>query len=202
MAQSFAVIATRIGAGDWEMCRATLGGTGDDQRSPARAEQARQRISRRVAVMIVMGRDIKARWAGVKERRAHKTKAHRGGWIENRRLGWRFVPMGGTLAHEAEATMIISFRDTWLRSFFVENVRTKAIPANLEARLFRKLQMLDDATTDADLRTPPSNHFEKLKRALTGWHSILVNEQWRLVFRWHGGRGEASGVYLDNHSYR
>ncbi|MFL5083731.1 MAG: type II toxin-antitoxin system RelE/ParE family toxin, partial [Xanthobacteraceae bacterium] len=28
------------------------------------------------------------------------------------------------------------------------------------------------------------------------------NEQWRLVFRWHGGRGEASHVYLDNHSYR
>jgi len=98
--------------------------------------------------------------------------------------------------------MIVSFRDAWLRNFFVENIRAKAIPANLETRLFRKLQMLDDATTDADLRTPPSNHFEKLKGALVGWHSIRVNEQWRLVFRWHGGRGEASEVYLDNHSYR
>lgn len=98
--------------------------------------------------------------------------------------------------------MIVSFRDTWLRDFFCENVRVKRIPADLQDRLFRKLQLLDDATADADLRAPPSNHFEKLKGALAGWHSIRVNEQWRLVFRWHSGRGEASNVYLDNHSYR
>jgi proteic killer suppression protein len=62
--------------------------------------------------------------------------------------------------------------------------------------------MLDDATTDVDLRVPPSNHLEKLRGALSGRHSIRVNEQWRLVFQWYGGRGEASDVYLDNHSYR
>jgi len=100
------------------------------------------------------------------------------------------------------ACMIVSFRDSWLRDFFVEDVRAKKIPAYLEARLFRRLQMLDDASTDADLRVPPSNHFEKLKGALADRHLIRVNEQWRLVFRWHGGRGEASDVYLDNHSYR
>jgi proteic killer suppression protein len=49
---------------------------------------------------------------------------------------------------------------------------------------------------------PRSNHFEKLRGSLAGWHSIRVNEQWRLVFRWNGRRGEASEVYLDNHSYR
>jgi plasmid maintenance system killer protein len=32
--------------------------------------------------------------------------------------------------------------------------------------------------------------------------SIRVNSQWRLIFRWDGRRGEASGVYLDDHSYR
>jgi toxin HigB-1 len=98
--------------------------------------------------------------------------------------------------------MIVSFRDAWLRDFFVEDVRAKRIPASLEPRLFRKLQLSDDATTDADLRQPPSNHFEKLRGALAGWHSIRVNEQWRLVFQWYAGRGEASDVYLDNHSYR
>ena len=98
--------------------------------------------------------------------------------------------------------MIVSFRDAWLRDFFIRDVQARRIPANLATRLFRKLQMLDDATTDADLRVPPSNHFEKLKDALADWHSIRVNVQWRLVFRWHGGRGEASDVYLDNHSYR
>ena len=98
--------------------------------------------------------------------------------------------------------MIVSFRDAWLRDFFVEDVRAKSIPADLEARLFRKLQVLDDAITDADLRVPPSNHFERLRGALADWHSIRVNEQWRLVFRWHADRGAASDVYLDNHSYR
>ena len=97
--------------------------------------------------------------------------------------------------------MIVGFRDEWLRGFFVDDVRSKRIPSDLEIRLFRKLQMLDDAMTDQDLRVPPSNHFEKLRGNLAGFHSIRVNEQWRLIFRWDGRRGEASGVYLDDHSY-
>jgi toxin HigB-1 len=67
---------------------------------------------------------------------------------------------------------------------------------------FRKLQMIDDATTDQDLRVPPSNHFEKLRGELAGFHSIRVNQQWRLIFHWDGDRGEAAGVYLDDHNYR
>jgi len=98
--------------------------------------------------------------------------------------------------------MIVSFRDEWLRAFFVEDVRSRNIPPDLESRLFRKLQMIDDAMTDQDLRVPPSNHFEKLRGKLAGFQSIRVNKQWRLVFRWDGGRGEAEGVYLDDHSYR
>jgi toxin HigB-1 len=98
--------------------------------------------------------------------------------------------------------MIVSFRDGWLRDFFVNDVRSRNIPFDLESRLFRKLQMLDDATTDQDLRVPPSNHFEKLRGKLDGFHSIRVNQQWRLIFQWDGDRGEATGVYLDDHSYR
>jgi proteic killer suppression protein len=56
--------------------------------------------------------------------------------------------------------MILSFRDDWLRAFFVEDVRSRTIPSDIESRLFRKLQMIDDATTNKDLRVPPSNHFE------------------------------------------
>ena len=98
--------------------------------------------------------------------------------------------------------MIASFRDNWLRTFFVDDVRSRNIPSDLEIRLFRKLQLIDDATTDRDLRVPPSNHFEKLSGRLDGLHSIRVNKQWRLIFRWDGSQGEASGVYLDDHSYR
>jgi toxin HigB-1 len=98
--------------------------------------------------------------------------------------------------------MIVSFRDDWLRDFFVEDIRSRRIPSDLEDRLFRKIQMIDDAATDQDLRVPPSNHFEKLRGNLEGLHSIRVNRQWRLVFRWDGRRGEATDVYLDDHSYR
>jgi len=98
--------------------------------------------------------------------------------------------------------MIESFRDDWLRAFFVEDNHAKRIPADLEQRLFRKLQLIDDATTDFDLRVPPSNHFEKLSGHLDGWHSIRVNQQWRLIFEWDGDDGKARKLYLDNHSYR
>ena len=62
--------------------------------------------------------------------------------------------------------------------------------------------MIDNATPDKDLRVPPSNHFEKLGGKLTEFHSIRVNKQWRLIFRWNGSRGEAADVYLDDHSHR
>jgi len=97
--------------------------------------------------------------------------------------------------------MIVSFRDDWLRDFFVEDVRAKKIPSDLESRLFRKIQMIDDAATDQDLRIPPSNHFEKLRGSLEGLHSIRVNKQWRLIFQWDGAKGEATSVYLDDHGY-
>jgi proteic killer suppression protein len=98
--------------------------------------------------------------------------------------------------------MILGFRDRWLRKFFLLDLSSRSIPSNLESRLFRKLQLLDDATDDSDLRVPPSNHFEKLRGNLDGWHSIRVNDQWRLNFQWNGSRGEAAEVYLDNHGYR
>ena len=98
--------------------------------------------------------------------------------------------------------MIIGFRDEWLRAFFVDDKPGKQLPADIRDSLFRKLQMLDDAATDADMRVPPGNHFEKLRGHLEGWHSIRINQQWRLVFHWDNQRGEATGVYLDNHSYR
>jgi proteic killer suppression protein len=97
--------------------------------------------------------------------------------------------------------MIVNFRDDWLRAFFLDDVRSRNIPSDLESRLFRKLQMIDDATTDQDLRVPPSNHFEKLRGKLADLQSIRVNKQWRLIFQWDGSRGEATGVYLDDHSY-
>lgn len=100
------------------------------------------------------------------------------------------------------ALLIQSFRDRWLRDFYLEGKTSKKIPAEVEDRLFRKLQLIDDSTCDLDLRSPPSNHFEKLRGNLAGRHSIRVNKQWRLVFTWSDERGEAQDIYLDNHDYR
>jgi proteic killer suppression protein len=73
--------------------------------------------------------------------------------------------------------MIVGFRDEWLRAFFVDDARSRSIPPDLETGLFRKLLMIDDATTDQDLRVPPSNRFEKMRGNLEGFHSIRVNKQ-------------------------
>lgn len=78
--------------------------------------------------------------------------------------------------------MIASWKEVWLRDFFERDIYSKKIPADLRDRLFRKLQMIDDAETDADLRVPPANRFERLEGRLTGWHSIRINSQWRLIF--------------------
>jgi len=80
--------------------------------------------------------------------------------------------------------------DDWLLAFFVND----AIPSDLEDRLFRKIQVIDDATADRDLRSPPSNHFEKLHGHHDCLYSIRVNKRWPLIFRWDSGRGEAKGV--------
>jgi toxin HigB-1 len=96
--------------------------------------------------------------------------------------------------------MIESWRDDWLRDFFVKDTFARKLPAEIRDRVFRKLQMLDDASSDADLRVPPSNHFEKLTGSLEGYCSIRVNLRWRLIFQWNGS--DAADVYLDDHSYR
>ncbi len=98
--------------------------------------------------------------------------------------------------------MIGSFRDVRLQAFYTRDTRSPNLPADIVDRLFRKLQMIDDAVSDRDLRSPPSNHFEKLRGNLEGWHSIRVNQRWRLIFRWDASTGEAFDIYLDDHSYR
>jgi proteic killer suppression protein len=51
----------------------------------------------------------------------------------------------------------------------------------------RKLLVLDASDSLNDLRIPPSNRLEKLSGGRRGQHSIRVNEQWRICFRWRNG---------------
>ena len=55
---------------------------------------------------------------------------------------------------------------------------------NIEAVAIRKLAMLNRAGTLDDLRVPPGNRLEALKGDRAGQHSIRINDQWRICFRW------------------
>ena len=48
----------------------------------------------------------------------------------------------------------------------------------------RKLDMVNYADQLADLKSPPGNRLEALAGTLRGYHSIRINDQWRIVFRW------------------
>lgn len=93
--------------------------------------------------------------------------------------------------------MIKSFadRDTerlWAR----EPVRR--FPAELRRVMLRKLVQIDAATRLDDLRVPPGNRLEKLVGKRAEQHSIRVNDQWRICFRWTGSDAEAVSI-VDYH---
>lgn len=64
---------------------------------------------------------------------------------------------------------------------------TKGFPPELRRAARRKLQYLHEAADLRDLTMPPGNRLESLKGSLKGSHSIRINDQWRVVFRWSGG---------------
>ena len=81
--------------------------------------------------------------------------------------------------------MIRSFRDTRTESLFndLDAPRFRAI----ERVARRKLLYLHQARRLEDLRVPPGNRLEALKRDREGQHSIRINDQWRICFRWRDG---------------
>lgn len=86
--------------------------------------------------------------------------------------------------------MIRSFGNRLADDVF-EDRRTAAVrrlPPAIYATARRKLLYLHEAEELRDLRVPPGNRLESLKGDRTGWFSIRINDQWRLVFRWDAGQ--------------
>jgi proteic killer suppression protein len=75
---------------------------------------------------------------------------------------------------------------------------SRRLPQNLQSIMHRKLVMLNAAAKLEDLRVPPANRLEALKGDRKGQHSIRVNQQWRLCFRWTE-RGPAEVKIVDYH---
>ena len=84
--------------------------------------------------------------------------------------------------------MIVSFGDKATEAVFHGTpIRLlKRFPADVLKRAIVKLDYLNGASALVDLEKPPGNRLEALKGDRRGFHSIRVNDQWRIVFRWQG----------------
>lgn len=69
----------------------------------------------------------------------------------------------------------------WARRF------AKGIPNDLMKVAHRKLTQIHNAQSLEDLRAPPGNRLEALKGDRKGQHSVRINGQWRVCFRWQEG---------------
>ncbi len=79
--------------------------------------------------------------------------------------------------------MIRSFKDPEAQKIF-RRERSARLPPDIQQVAYRKLRMLNNAQTLADLRIPPANRLEKLSGRRVGQHSIRINDRWRICFEW------------------
>ena len=95
---------------------------------------------------------------------------------------------------------IQSFKDNLTHDLFhgIETKKTARFKG-LEKVVRRKLDMLHYAHKLMDLKSPPGNNLEALKRDLGGWHSIRINDQWRIIFQW-SEKGPQHVCITDYHS--
>ena len=96
--------------------------------------------------------------------------------------------------------MIVSFANKLAEDLF-EDRKSKEVrnfPNELHRTARRKILYIHDAAELSDLKVPPGNKLEALKGDLVGYHSIRINIQWRVVFRWNNGNAEEVSV-IDYH---
>ena len=92
--------------------------------------------------------------------------------------------------------MIRSFADKKTEALFRDE-RVKELQSIARAAK-RKLEMLDAASRLDDLKVPPGNRLEALSGDLAGFHSIRINDQWRLIFVWRDD-GAYEVEFVDYH---
>ena len=93
--------------------------------------------------------------------------------------------------------MVISFGSKDTQKIW-EGSRVKKPAVGLQEIARRKLRMLNNSQNIVDLKMPPSNKLEKLKGALREYHSIRINDQWRIIFKWNNGNASEVEI-IDYH---
>ena len=93
--------------------------------------------------------------------------------------------------------MILSFGNSETERIWL-GFRVKAPPTEIQAIGRRKLRMLNNSISLADLKIPPANRLEKLAGKLIGFYSIRINDQWRIIFKWNSGNASVVEI-IDYH---
>jgi proteic killer suppression protein len=93
--------------------------------------------------------------------------------------------------------MILGFRSEETRRVW-DGGRSRRLPPHIQAPALRKLRLLAAAKRLEDLRVPPGNKLEVLRGSRAGQHSIRINDQWRICFRWTTG-GPTDVEIVDYH---
>ena len=88
--------------------------------------------------------------------------------------------------------MIRSFGNNSTEDFYHgrRSAQSRKVPSAIRGNALRKLDMLNAATAVQDLRSPPREQAGEAERELEGFHSVRINQQWRLIFRWVNGGAE------------
>lgn len=82
--------------------------------------------------------------------------------------------------------MIKTFADKQTQELYATSA-SRRFPPDIARRAVRKLEYIDLATRLDDLKVPPGNRLHELERERKGQHSISVNDQWRIFFRFIDG---------------
>lgn len=92
--------------------------------------------------------------------------------------------------------MITSFGDRTTSDLYhgLSNNRVRRLPTQIIESALYKLDVINAAQSLDDLRSPPGNRLEMLRGEFKGFHSIRINSQWRIMFRWQSSN--ASDVKL------
>jgi len=95
--------------------------------------------------------------------------------------------------------VILNFADKTTRDIYdgIDSKAARKIPQSAWKVAQRKLDMINAAHELRDLRVPPANRLEALKRDWSGYHSIRINDQCRIVFQW--ADGNASNVSITDY---
>ncbi len=86
--------------------------------------------------------------------------------------------------------MISSFGDKRTSDLFHgrSTAAIRRLAMDIRATISRKLDLIQGAEKLIDLRSPPGNRLEALSGDLSGFYSIRVNDQWRIIFRWESDK--------------